>query len=233
MTFYAVVFALVLLPVSEAVLPDVGSCTFMEYYCNALKCDTLFYQRLRKDPNGDCSTKYNQFADCVSKTIQICFDDQMAESQIREIVYQYLKENTLCSDGELEIPTVPPTSLVGLPCSASFSSDANACVKTFQEKFAANKSDPSLCPEQAKAKKCLKQLVDSDCTFSSLEQEVLDLAYSDYNPFCSNLRDPGATGKDQCEGVRDLNAAAGLKPSVIQALLFSLVSLSLFQLLKI
>lgn len=87
--------------------------------------------------------------------------------------------------------------------------------------------------EQAKAKKCLKQLVDSDCTFSSLEQEVLDLAYSDYNPFCSNLRDPGATGKNQCEGVRDLKAAAGLKPSVIQALLFSLVSLSLFQLLKI
>lgn len=87
--------------------------------------------------------------------------------------------------------------------------------------------------EQARAKKCLKQLVDSDCTFSSLEQEVLDLAYSDYNPFCSNLRDPGATGKGQCEGVRDLNAAAGLKPSVMQALLFSLVSLSFFQLLKI
>lgn len=97
-------------------------------------------------PHLHCSTKYNQFADCVSKTIQICFDDQVAESQIREIVYQYFKENTLCSDGALELPTVPPTSLVGLPCSASFSSDANACVKTFQEKFAANKSDPLLCP---------------------------------------------------------------------------------------
>ena len=62
---------------------------------------------------------------------------------------------------------------------------------------------------------------------------MLNLGYSDYNPFCSNLRDPGATGKGQCDGVRDLNAAAGLKPSVMQALLFSLVSLSLFQLLKI
>ena len=44
---------------------------------------------------------------------------------------------------------------------------------------------------------------------------MLDLGYSDYNPFCSNLRDPGATGKGQCDGVRDLNnplnAAAGLK----------------------
>ena len=79
--------------------------------------------------------------------------------------------------------------------------------------------------------------MDSDCTFSSLEQEVLDLGFSDYNPFCSNLRDPGATGKGQCDGVRDLNnplnAAAVLKPSIMQALLFSLVSLLLFQLLKI
>ena len=66
---------------------------------------------------------------------------------------------------------------------------------------------------------------------------MLDLGYSDYNPFCSNLRGPWATGKGQCDGVRDLNnplnAAAGLKPSIIQALLFSLVSLLLFQLLNI
>ena len=86
--------------------------------------------------------------------------------------------------------------------------------------------------EQAKAKKCLKKLVDSDCSFSSAEQEVLDLGFSDYNPFCSNNRDPGATGKDQCDGVRDLdnplNAAAGLKPGVMQALLFSFVSLLFF-----
>jgi len=72
----------------------------------------------------------------------------------------------------------------------------------------------------------------SDCTFSPLLQEVLDLGLSDYNPFCSNRRDPGATGKDQCDGVRDLgnplNAAAGLKRNVLQALLVSFVSLLLF-----
>ena len=43
-----------LLPASEAVLPKVGSCTFMEYFCDGLKCNTLFYQRLQKDPKGDC-----------------------------------------------------------------------------------------------------------------------------------------------------------------------------------
>ena len=85
--------------------------------------------------------------------------------------------------------------------------------------------------EQAKAKKCLKNLIDSDCTFPSLLQEALDLDLGDYNPFCPNRRDPGATGKDQCDGVSDLdnpfNAAAGLKPSVVQALLFSFVALLL------
>lgn len=90
-----------------------------------------------------CSAKYHKLVDCVSKSVQICTNDELPESQIRGIVYQNFKENTLCSDGALEIPTMPPGSFS--PCSASFSSDANACVKTFQEKFAADKSDPSLC----------------------------------------------------------------------------------------
>lgn len=89
-----------------------------------------------------CSAKYHQLVDCVSKSIQICTDDKLLESQIRGIVYQSFKENTLCFDGAVEIPTMPP---IGSPCSASFSSDADACVKTFHEKFAADKSDPSLC----------------------------------------------------------------------------------------
>ncbi|XP_020632950.1 uncharacterized protein LOC110069751 [Orbicella faveolata] len=222
--------ALVLVPASDAALPNVGNCTFMEYYCDGLKCSTLFYQRLQKDPKGDCSAKFNQLLDCVSKSIHICVNDELPESQIRGIVYRSFKESTLCIDGMTGIPTMPPGS-AGLSCSASFSSDADACVKTFHEKFAADKSDPSLCPEQAKAKKCLKNLIDSDCTFSSPIQEALDLGLGDYNPFCPNRRDPGATGKDQCDGVSDLdnpfNAAAGLKPSVVQALLFSFVALLL------
>jgi len=91
--------------------------------------------------------------------------------------------------------------------------------------------------EQAKAKNCLKNLVHSDCTFPSLDQEVLDLDLGDYNPFCPNLRDPGATGrisamagKPGTASIRDslFRAAAGLKPSALQALLLSFVSLLLF-----
>ena len=31
------------------------------------------------------------------------------------------------------------------------------------------------------------------------------MSFSDYNPFCESNRDPGATGNDQCFGVKDLN----------------------------
>ncbi|KAL9960748.1 hypothetical protein ACROYT_G034241 [Oculina patagonica] len=162
---------------------------------------------------------------------KICTDNQLPESQIRGIVHRSFKENPLCFDGGIEIPTMPPQS-IDSPCSASFSADANTCVRTFHEKVAADMSDPSLCSEYAKAKQCVKKLIDSDCTFPSEAQEVLDLGYSDYNPFCENNRDPGATGKEQCDGVRDLknplNAAACLKSSVLQALLFAVASLLFF-----
>ena len=31
------------------------------------------------------------------------------------------------------------------------------------------------------------------------------MSFSDYNPFCESNRDPGATGNDQCFGVRELD----------------------------
>ena len=112
-------------------------------------------QRSKRKGNYSCSNamfacvhssaKYNQLVDCVSKSIHICLDQELPESQVRGIVYQSFQESALCIDGIAEIPTMPPGS-AGLPCSASFSSDADACVKTFHEKFAADKSDPSLCP---------------------------------------------------------------------------------------
>ena len=90
------------------------------------------------------SANYEQSVDCVSKSVQICTNHQLSESQIRGIVYKSHKESTLCLDGIAAIPTMPPGS-EGLPCSASFSSNAEACVRTFHEKYAADKSDPSLC----------------------------------------------------------------------------------------
>ena len=83
--------------------------------------------------------------------------------------------------------------------------------------------------ERANANKCLKRLVASDCYFSSSAQELLDLSFSDYNPFCANNRDPGTTGKDICYGVKDLNNplndAGRIKSSALQAFLFSFLLL--------
>ena len=47
-------FLLAILSGSTTALPDVGKCTFMEYFCDAMKCQTDFFKTLQKDPNGDC-----------------------------------------------------------------------------------------------------------------------------------------------------------------------------------
>ena len=54
--------------------------------------------------------------------------------------------------------------------------------------------------EHAKAKKCVRDLLASECTFNSQTRQLLNLALGDYNPFCADNRDPGATGRDQCFG---------------------------------
>ena len=45
---------LVFLVGSDAALPDVGTCTFMEYFCSARKCSTVFYKALQKDSKANC-----------------------------------------------------------------------------------------------------------------------------------------------------------------------------------
>ena len=89
---------------------------------------------------------------------------------------------------------------------------------------------------QAKAERCVKNLIDSDCNFPSQAKEVLDLGFSDYNPFCADNRDPGATRSYQCDGVQDksedglkyFNAANRIKPGVLQTLMFTSFSLFFF-----
>ena len=66
-------------------------------------------------------------------------------------------------------------------------------------------------------------MIDSDCNFAAPTREALELAYSDYNPFCANNRDPGATGNDQCDGVQDKNGHA-LKYLMMKYLMMMFVS---------
>ena len=65
---------------------------------------------------------------------------------------------------------------------------------------------------------------------------MLDLGFSDYNPFYADNRDPRVTGSDQCDGVQDksgdglkyFNAGNGIKPGILQALMFTYFSLFFF-----
>ena len=79
----------------------------------------------------------------------------------------------------------------------------------------------------------MKNLVASACSFSFSEQALLDLAsFSDYNPFCENNRDPGATGNDQCFGVKELNnpfhSSNPTKTANLQAVLVLVLALLFF-----
>ena len=77
------------------------------------------------------------------------------------------------------------------------------------------------------------EAIESDCKFPSDFFEAIKFDLVHYNPFCANNRDPGATGNDQCRGVRDIknpfnrkdvSAAAGIKINASLALLLPLVS---------
>lgn len=224
-----ILFLLAILSGSKAsYLRDVAQCTFMEYFCDFRKCTSDFFKNLRKHP-GNCRTKFETLTKCVSKTLDICDEnDKLSQSQIKSIVRSNLDENVYCLKGGLKETTASSGSL---PCSSSFVTDRNNCQRKFIQRFAANKTDPELCSEYAKAKGCTKNLIASDCHFTSSQQEVIDLGLSDWNPFCENNRDPGATGKGQCDGVKKLNnplhsngpASAKMKVGVTYAFLIPFV----------
>ena len=91
-----------------------------------------------------CSSKFKNMVDCVKTTVKICTEDKLEDSAVESIVRQTYNDNSMCFEGALEVPTLPP-ALPGLPCFSSFTADANKCVKSFHQKFVADKSDPSLC----------------------------------------------------------------------------------------
>ena len=89
-------------------------------------------------------------------------------------------------------------------------------------------SFPDFNREHAEAKRCWMETIMSDCKFPTDIFEVIKFDLVDYNPFCANNRDPGATGNDECHGVRDIkddvSAAAVIKINTSLALLLLLVS---------
>ena len=88
------------------------------------------------------SAKFNVLTSCATKSAQSCAGSVLSKSQIDNIIRESYKENIMCLEGGNAIPTMPT---IGSPCAPSFSTDADNCLRTFHEKFAANKADPDLC----------------------------------------------------------------------------------------
>ena len=71
----------------------------------------------------------------------------------------------------------------------------------------------------------------SNCTFPTIFKDLLDLSFSDYNPFCNDNRDPAATGNDQCYGIKELknpyhaSTATGQMSGVLQVLFLPIMIL--------
>ena len=86
--------------------------------------------------------------------------------------------------------------------------------------------------EYAKAKKCSKNVIASICNFPTVTEEIFHFILGDYNPFCEDNRDPGATGKDQCYGYgssyKGSPSTAVVNMGVAQALLFYFLFLFFF-----
>ena len=86
------------------------------------------------------SAKFRELKRCVIKTVDICAGDVLPQSQIESIVHRSFQETTFCLKGGSS-----PVTSVGSPCRSSYNTDANNCLRTFHQTFAANKSDPELC----------------------------------------------------------------------------------------
>ena len=79
---------------------------------------------------------------CMVNSTFSCFEN-VSESQLVSDVRHSYYENVMCLEAGNEIPTNPPSGLVD--CGKSYSADVDNCMRTFYEKFAANKADPDLC----------------------------------------------------------------------------------------
>ncbi|KAL9960745.1 hypothetical protein ACROYT_G034238 [Oculina patagonica] len=196
-----IAFALVFLGGFCSALPNIYNRTFEGYYCNVRKCTTAFYKNLQNDASAICELQYHLAAACVGKVFYGCVGNFLTQNKSRAVLNQVLiNEKKMCIDGPLDAFANPIKSHpdVNMTCTGDYSQKFAMCGKTLQQKFVANPSDASLCGEYATAKKCVKDLLPSECTFNSQDEEAFNFQLDDYNPFCGNNRDPGATGSAHC-----------------------------------
>ncbi|CAH3136442.1 unnamed protein product [Pocillopora meandrina] len=154
-----------------------------------------------------CEAKVNKTINCIRRTYNICFGTDYARHF--ESVRVQFTETSMCHEGALGLPTSHSLEVLAAHCPESFSTNLNNCLKSFQGTFARDKTDPDLCKEHAKATECVRKLFASTCPkLPTSYRELIDLTFikNNYNPYCDNNRDPGASKiPDRCNVVRDLD----------------------------
>ncbi|KAJ7352885.1 hypothetical protein OS493_033151 [Desmophyllum pertusum] len=197
---------------------DVFKCSFVEYFCKARTCTTWFYKSLHQDPSADCGHRYEQMLRCL----RVNFDHCKGQKPIFVSAFQLhtlrsiFKKKTFCSDANLVIP--PRND--DLSDSSAYFQKAPLYGETLCQKFATNQSsDSSLSSEAAKAKKCVKDVLASECKLDAeTVMEANNLTLSDHNPFCSNNRNSRATGLEVCHNFTMFTFSSTQPPSSIPVL---------------
>lgn len=186
----AITIAFGRLPQSDAALPNVGNCTFLDYYCTLREYESHFFKKLHQGHDVDCGLQfwilyYRSFqkaVTCGSAT------EPMDIATIREIQTIY------CYGLDLEIPLLSSLS----PCSSSHKEKVDQCTREFSNLFKFNISSDTICRVRAKAKVCVAMAWQMSCAPSDVVKGIFDKVIGEFNPFCTGDRDPWSTQIDSC-----------------------------------
>lgn len=181
------------LPQSNAELPAVGNCSFMEYYCSVRHYETRLFKRLYGDPAADCGLQvwilYYQVLTKSEKCLPTSeHRKSLHAANIKEVQSLY------CSGLDLEKPLMLSLS----PCSDKHKQEVDKCITDFANTFSNNFSNSSLCRQRDKAKHCTTIAWRTYCNHSDVADGILKKVIGSFNPFCEGNKDPKALKTDQC-----------------------------------
>ncbi|XP_068708628.1 uncharacterized protein [Montipora foliosa] len=182
------------LPQSNAELPAVGNCSFMEYYCTVREYETRFFKRLYKDPTADCGLQVWILYYQVLKKAEKCsttgnHTKSLHAADIKDVQSLY------CSGFDLERPLMLSFS----PCSNEHKQDVVVkCITDFATTFSSHFSSSSLCRKRDEAKQCAIHSWRHHCNHSNVTDGILEKVIGSFNPFCEGDKDPKTEETDQC-----------------------------------
>ncbi|PFX25480.1 uncharacterized protein LOC111330305 [Stylophora pistillata] len=182
------------LPQIDAALPNVGKCTFLEYYCALREYESHFFKSLYQVQDVDCGLQFWMLYYRSLQTAVTCESTSkpLEVGNIREFQTLY------CNGLDLEIPLMFSLS----PCSSSHKQKVDQCIREFSNLFQSGVSKTSLCRIRAKAKVCVALSWQTLCDQSDEVNGIFNQVIGDFNPFCKDDKDPWSTESDSCAPYR-------------------------------